>query len=183
MVEPSLLYSKEGFLFKKNNVNNYSLSFQIENKSINLPKIVDFNLVKLIYDLNKDVYENVNLKIINENEAILNVLMKPLFKDLGIQQRFTYLHMKKQTMPESISFISQTINSIPPENMPANATLMPIKIMTCTCNIITPHNIEFVCNVQFENTLIVPNVVEKMIGLILFKIFKRVKLFIENVTI
>jgi hypothetical protein len=46
-----ILYSKDGFTFAKNSKNNYSLTFQMENKSIILSKIIDFSLVKLIYDL------------------------------------------------------------------------------------------------------------------------------------
>ena len=45
------LYSKEGFRFVKNENNNYNLSFEMENNHIILSKIIDFNLVKLIYDL------------------------------------------------------------------------------------------------------------------------------------
>ena len=59
------LYSKEGFVFTKNEKNNYSLSFEMVNKNIILSKIIDFNLVKLIYDLNSDIYEKINLNIIN----------------------------------------------------------------------------------------------------------------------
>ena len=46
------IYSKEGFVFKKNEQNNYSLFFHMENNDIILSKIIDFNLFKLIYDLN-----------------------------------------------------------------------------------------------------------------------------------
>ena len=52
------LYSKEGFRFVKNENNNYNLSFEMENNHIILSKIIDFNLVKLIYDLNVDIFKN-----------------------------------------------------------------------------------------------------------------------------
>jgi len=67
--------------------------------------------------------------------------------------------------------------------MPANAELMPIKNMVCECRIITPHQMEFTCNIEFENSIVIPQVVEKLGGLILYKIFNRVKQFIENVRI
>jgi len=89
------LYSKEGFVFTKNEKNNYSLSFGMENNNIILSKIIDFNLVKLIYDLNNDIYEKVNLKIINDNEATINLLMRHLFEDLGLPQRFSIYILKK----------------------------------------------------------------------------------------
>lgn len=177
------LYSKEGFVFKKNEKNNYSLSFEMENNHMILSKIVDFNLVKLIYDLNNDIYEKVNLKIINDNEATINLLMKHLFEDLGLPQRFSYIHMKKITRENNIVFESQTIKSDRPEGMPVDAELMPIKTMKCNCDIITQHKIRFTFNVLFEDKMSVPPVAEKLVGLILYKIFNRVKQFIENVRI
>lgn len=175
------LYSKEGFVFTKNEKNNYSLSFGMENNNIILSKIIDFNLVKLIYDLNNDIYEKVNLKIINDNEATINLLMRHLFEDLGLPQRFSYIHIKKTSKENNITFESQTIKSERPEGMPVDAELMAIKTMICNCNIITSHKVRFAINVLFENHMLVPAVVEKLIGVILYKIFNRVKQFIENV--
>jgi hypothetical protein len=64
--------------------------------------------------------------------------------------------------------------------MPVDAELMPIQTMTCNCDILTPHKIKFTCIVLFEPIMNVPPVAEKLVGLILYKIFKRVKQFIEN---
>ena len=175
------LYSKDGFVFTKNEKNNYSLTFEMVNNNIILSKIIDFNLVKLIYDLNNDIYEKVNLKIINENEATINLLMKHLFEDLGLPQRFSYVHMTKISKENNILFESQTIKSEIPEGMPVEAELMPLKTMICNCNIISPHKIRFTINVLFDNHMLIPAVVEKLVGLILYKIFNRVKQFIENV--
>lgn len=177
------LYSKEGFVFKRNQKNNYSLCFEMENNHMMLSKIIDFNLVKLIYDLNSDIYEKVNFKIINENEAIINLLMKHLFEDLGLPQRFSYLHIKKISQENNITFESQTIKSERPEGMPTDSELMPIQNMICSCDIITPNKIQFTCNILFESKMNVPSVAEKLVGLILYKIFYRVKQFIENVRI
>jgi hypothetical protein len=55
--------------------------------------------------------------------------------------------------------------------------------MVCDCVIINPHKINFCCDITFDDDMNVPPVAEKMVGLILFKIFKRVKQFIENVRI
>ena len=175
------LYSKEGFVFTKNEKNNYSLTFEMINNNMILSKIIDFNLVKLIYDLNNDIYEKVNLKIINDNEATINLLMKHLFEDLGLPQRFSYVHVKKITQENSITFESTTIKSERPSGMPEDAELMAIKNMKCNCNIITPHKIRFTFVVLFEDHMLIPQVVEKLVGLILYKIFNRVKQFIENV--
>ena len=181
MSSSNILYSKEGFIFTKNNKNDYTLSFSMQNNSIVLSKIIDFNLIKLIYDLNSDIYEKININIINENEAIANLLMKHLFKDLGLPQRFSYVRIHKIVEENNIKFIHQTIKPEIPEGMPPDAELMDIKNMVCDCAIITPHQMQITCNVQFENYIIVPPMVEKLVGLILYKIFNRVKQFIDNV--
>ena len=180
MTEPAILYSKESFTFKRNDKNNYTLSFDMENKNIFLSKIIDFNLLKLIYDLNKDVYEKSNIKIINDNEAVFNLLMKHLFEDLGLPQRFSYINIKRIVKEKQIIFVSQTIKDERPPDMPPDAEIMNINCLI-ECNVLTPHFIQFEFNVLFEKTTIIPAVTEKLIGLILFKLFKRVKQFIENV--
>lgn len=181
MTDLEILYHKEGFTFIKNVKNNYSLNFQMENNNIILSKIIDFNLVKLIYDLNGDIYEKVNLNIKNENEAVIVLLMKHLFEDLGLPQRFSYLHMQKFSEENNIKFVSQSIKSERPNGMPPDAELMPVQNMTCDCQILTPHKIKFTCNILFEPSMTIPTVAEKLVGLILYKIFNRVKQFIENV--
>jgi hypothetical protein len=181
MTDPNILYSKEGFVFMKNAKNNYSLSFKMQNNHIILPKIIDFNLVKLIYDLNNDIYEKVTLSKINDNEAVMVMLMKNIFEDLGLPQRFSYVHIKRHEEPNKICFISKTIKGTRPEGIPDSAEQMIIDSMIGDCNIITEHEISFKSSVIFDNSFNVPPFVEKMVGLILFKIFKRVKQFIENV--
>lgn len=183
MSESALLYSKEGLEFTKIKNNNYSLEFNMENNNIIMSRIIDFNLLKLIYDLNGDIYEKSNITLINDNEAILNLLMKHLFEDLGLPQRFSYIHIKKIMAENKISFISETIKDSIPDGMPKDSKLLPIKQMICDCIIITPHKIKFCCNVTYEDYMDIPPFAERMVGLVLFKIFKRVKQFIENVRI
>ena len=53
--------------------------------------------------------------------------------------------------------------------------------MICICDIETHHKINFTFEINFDkNRIIPPLFVQKMIGVIMNKIFKRVKQFIEN---
>lgn len=180
---PIILYTKDKFTFKKNNVNDYSLSFQLENNAIHLDQIIDFNLVKLIYDLNVDIYEQINLQIINEDEANINMLMKHLFEDVGLPQRYSYVKIKRYFGENKIYFKAETIKDKKPNDMPMNAELAPIKNMILNFDLVSKHKIDFSCNVTFDNTMFVPPVAEKLIGIILNKIFSRLKLFIDNVKV
>ena len=127
----------------------------------------------------KNENNNYNLSFEMENN---NINLSKII-DLGLPQRFSYVHVKKTFDSNSISFELQTIKSNRPEGMPSDAELMPMKNMNCNCDIITQHKIRFTFNVLFENHMLLPPVVEKIVGLILYKIFNRVKQFIENVRI
>ena len=178
-----ILFDKDGFKFSRFNKNNYKLTFTIENNNIVLPKIIDFSLIKLIYDLNDDVYEKVNIEQLNDSEAFITLLMKHFFEDLGLPQRFSFMHMKKTVEERKITFISESIKSQRPPNMPQDSELMAIENMISIFDIVTPHKVNFSCIIIFEQSMKVPSFAEKMTGMISNKIFKRVKQFIENVRI
>ena len=181
MDSENILFNKDGFTFVCVKKNHYKLQFTMENKNIILSKIIDFSLIKLIYDLNPDVYEKFYIEKLNENEATITLLMKHLFEDLGLPQRFSHIHMVKIIEERIIVFNAKSIKHKRPHGMPDDAELMAIQQLICSCNIITNHKIDFSVNVIFEPTMIVPPFAEKLVGMILNKIFKRVKLFIENV--
>ena len=181
----NILFNKDGFIFSRVKKNQYKLEFTIENNNIILAKIIDFSLIKLIYDLNPDVYEKVNIEKIDsgKDEVIATLLMKHFFEDLGLPQRFSFVHIKKIIEENRTIFKSQSIKSHRPEGMPEDAELMSIQDLTCICDIITQHKINFTTNIIFDTTMNIPPFAEKLVGIILNKIFKRLKQYIENVRI
>ena len=72
-----VLVEKDGMKFIKLEKNKYNLTYSIENKNINLEPLVNFELIKLIYELNPDIYEKVVLNKVSEEEAQITLLMKP----------------------------------------------------------------------------------------------------------
>lgn len=179
----TVLFNKDNFKFTRINQNYYIIEFTIENNNIDLSKIIDFNLIKLIYDLNTDIYINVSLEKINDENAVAILLLKNFFEDIGFPQYFCYVNINKVIQDNSIKFNAKTIKNITPEGIPEEAEIMNIDNLTTQCDIITNHKINFTHTVIFDSTFKFPLFVEKMIGVILNKIFKRVKQFIEKVTI
>jgi len=182
-MDEEILLDKDGLTFIKIKKNNYNLQFTMENSNIILSKIIDFGLMKLIYDLNPDIYEKINIEKLNDTEIISNFLIKHFFEDLGLPQRFTFLHMKKITEPAKITFVSQSIKSHRPPDMPIDAELLVVEKIITYCDIINPHKILFTFSIIFDQDMTIPPFAEKMVGLIISKIFKRVKQFIENMRI
>ena len=182
-MDSKILYEKDGMKFTKLENKKYCLEFSMENKNINMVNIVDFSLIKLIYDLNCDIYESVDLQKLNENQATVTLLMKHLFEDLGLVQKFSYLYIKREVTENKITFLSKTIKSERPPDMPPDSELMPIENMIIDFHIITPHKIKLSCNILFQDKTVLLPIIEKIFSIALFKIFTRVKQFIENVTV
>jgi hypothetical protein len=178
-----LIFSKEEFEFNRTQKNHYSLNFNMENKNIYISKIIDFNLIKLIYDLNTDIYEKVEMKKFSEDDAFVILLMKHLFEDIGLPQRYSVINIKKYIENDKIIFQSNTIACDKPIGIPLEAEILFIKNLICVCNLITPHKINFSLNIHFGAGTKIPPFAEKMVGMIIFKIFNRVKQFIENIVV
>ena len=60
---------------------------------------------------------------------------------------------------------------------------MPLKEFITVGEIITDHSINFDINIIFNNNTNVLPFIEKIVGIISNKIFKRLKQFIENIQI
>lgn len=179
-MDSKIIYEKDGMIFTKTDDKKYCLTFSMENKNILIANIIDFNLFKLIYDLNGDIYERVDLQKLNENQAVVTLLIRHLFEDLGLPQKYSYLHMTKTVNNHQIVFRSQSIHTERPEGVPDEAELVAMKENIGVCEIVTPHKMNFYFTVQFEDYVEIPQFAEKMVGILLNKIFKRVKQFIEN---
>ena len=189
-----ILFNKDGFIFYKIKENEYCCTFSLNNNNIMLSQIIDFNLVKLIYDLNTDIYEKTKLDKINDDSAILFVLIKHFFKDLGLPQRYSNLQIDRIMDKEKITFIGKTkiidtntntnTNTIfAEEKIPDNAELLHIKDIKNVCTIVNPHHIDCCFSIILDTNDNIPLFAEKMISNIIHKIVIRVKQFIENLRI
>ena len=144
----TIVFNNDGFKFTRIKKNNYNVEFTIENKNLIISKIIDFNLFKLIYDLNPDIYEKVEIEKINEKEVIATLLMKHLFEDLGLNQKFSFIYIQKFADREKIIFKGETITTHRPEGIPQDAELTPIKDLNCICYILSKHKMLFSFNIK-----------------------------------
>jgi len=176
--------------FQMNKVTNgeYNIKFYLENNNIHLAKTIDFNLIKLLYELNQDIYEKIDLKIFNDTQATILAINKHLFQDLGISQKYSHLKISKYILGSGkIIFDLQTLKTNPSEHsmshlIPEKAEQLPIKQFTISCNVINQHKIEFGIDFKIDiDTIELPVFVENALCKIFIKMFKRVKQFIENI--
>jgi hypothetical protein len=144
-----------------------------------LPGIVNLEFVKVIYSLSSEIFSDVHLEKINDNEGILLILIKPLFKELGVRQRFMYFHVKRIQHGNTIVIESQTIRTERPDSVPANAELINVDSFTNEFIFHSPHKVDVVNKIILGNDVVIPPFVDKVMKTLVVRIFKRVKEFIH----
>ena len=73
-----------GLTFSKLKNNRYSTAFNIHNPNIILHKIVNFDLIDLVYRLNPDIYEKISLTKIDDDNAVLILILKHFLTYQGL---------------------------------------------------------------------------------------------------
>lgn len=186
---PKQLLKKDDFSINKINENQYYVEFMIENNGLNMISIVNFDILKLVYDLNTDIYEKSDLQKINETEAVITLVLKPLFADLGLPQRYVHLHMTKTTdLPnQTVYFTGHSVSPDPIileqlSMVSAELEPLPVEKISVTCRCVKTHQLCISYVMQLHKKKIkIPVFVEKGITMIIYKMFSKIKQFIENV--
>ena len=182
-MESALILNKDGFQFTKQSANQYRASFSLENNNIRIPALINIDFMKVIYDLSPDLFESASLEKLGETEGIIVLLVKPLFEDLGVSQKFLHLHVKCTQRMHVITFESQTIDSKRPIGIPEDVDLVNVVRLTNEFTIHSNHNVDVVSTIVLDDNVAIPPFVDKIVGTLLSKIFKRVKQFIEMVVV
>ncbi len=178
-----IISEKNGMKLIRNPDNVFNFVCTIENKHIYLDKIINFELIKLIFEINNDIYEKVIMNKIDDNNAEFIFIMKHFFADIGLPQRYYHFIMKKNfnVNENKIVFTSETINRNKPDFIGKDIEFLPINNMIYECQFtsLQRDKMLFSALISFDKNLSIPEYVEKVVGLIVNKIFIRVKQFIE----
>ena len=133
-------YENTKIIFTKNDIklaivekNKYILNFELTNpnSNINLENIIDFNLFKIIFEINKnDILEDFNLTMQSESCATLYILIKHFFDDFGIPQKYVNLDIKLKKNNNKIIFNCTTNYNFQNNNYIPNTPtcIIPINI-------------------------------------------------------
>lgn len=182
------IIEKQGFKLVKINNNKFKLSFDINNNNIILPKIINFDLIKLIYTLNPGVFEVVELEKIQEhndenNELKIYSLFTDLFEDLGLSQLYLYAIIKQiDTQDKTVITFTCKCSDEKLKMYPADAEYLRVDNIFIQFHIINNHFILVDCDINLLEKHNIPIFGEKIIGNIMHNIFKNVKQFIENIS-
>jgi len=184
-----VLYHKDNISISKTKEGEYHMQCQMENPRIYIKKIVDFELIKLIYDLNKDVYEKTDLIRVSETKANILFIMKNIFPDLGLPRRFCYIQVIKEEHREKIVFRGKILTDekdcpIRPDSIPNHLQPFPLQQIETTVTFLSDHTIHISNKMKIiSHKFSLMPWMEKTISKLIYKMFSRVKQFIENLAI
>lgn len=173
-----VIYEKNGCSLKRIEEDEYTFQFSLHNRNIRVSKLLDFSLISLIYELNKDIFDFIDIERRGESEAIAVVLLKNVFEEIGLPQRYIHVHIRKQVDGDRTSFLLGSIRTHRPSMIPKEAEPMEVDNWRCDCEV----GLESSKVVLHLHHLFIPSFAQKLVGLLFFKVFDRLKQFIENIS-
>ena len=165
-------------ILKKIERNHYTIKLELNNKNnLDISKIVNTNLFKLIGTINKDVIERAEIiNNISENEVDMLYVFKRFGKELGISQK--YMYIKSLLLRENNNYYIKNV-SIPYEGTISYGCIKNdfgyLKIEEKS-NQLYDISYEFKMTIDEE----LPKYMENIIGNLMKNIFINFKTFIEN---
>jgi hypothetical protein len=179
-----LIIDKNDFKFTKINATQFALSFEIKNNNIVLPKIINFDLINLIFKLNPNIFASIKQEL-EEESVTISALLKDIFCELGLPQYYTDLHIKRTNTLSGIRFICLANNDSNKTKIkyPNDTESLPIEQIVIDFDVITRHYVNVNCDITLSDDHNLPQFTEKIIGNMIYNIFNKVKQFIENITL
>ena len=185
-----VLIDKNDFKYTKIYTNQFELSFEIINKDIVLPMIINFELINMIYKLNPNIFAYVNMETKETNETNetnindikevnMSALLKDIFCELGLPQYYSSLNIKRVNTLSGIRFNCLSTNE--KTIYPKDSECLPIEQIVIDFVIISNHQVKVNCIINLTDDHNLPQFTEKIIGNIIYNIFNKVKQFIENI--
>ena len=165
------------------NDNSFNLQYRIINKQMYLDKLINFQFLNIIHELNKSLFDDFKIIINNEDQATIYILFKWLFKDFDIKQCAVVLNIKRSSLKnEQICFeCSNAINIIDNSfNIPSNVQIIQVDNLTICFDISDKHNIHVDNTIIFQKKPNILPYIQKMTAQIISKMIMNTKQFIEK---
>ena len=151
----------------------------LENNNKNLHDIINLNMYSLLFNLNKDNIENIEIKKWNSlNEVEVLFLFKPFGKDLGVKPKYMYIKTYANISSNKHVYTSIDIDYPHIEEL-KNYEKVKNTISTMVINFESDYKININYIFKFDLYQSLPIYMENILGLIMKKMFLNLKKFIE----
>jgi len=181
-----IFVNKPKLIISRIKKNHYNIFMTVENRNIFMEKILNFNLIKVIFEVNKNYFESCLLEE-NENgtEGDLYLLVKPLFKELGVFQRYISLHVTKHENKQNgtIDFVGVSFPEYGKKNNQCKKAMMaPIKEMPISSQIYNAHKMSLTIQIILEDDFEIPTLLEKIFINLLKDSYLKTIDFLEKIS-
>lgn len=167
------------FLKREKSCNIFLLQFNLENNNKNLHDIINLNMYSLLFNLNRDNIENIEIKKWNSsNEVEVLFLFKPFGKDLGVKPKYMYIKTNACISLNKHVYTSIDIDYPNVEEL-KNYEKVKNTISTMIVNFESDYKININYIFKFDLIQSLPIYMENILGLIMKKMFLNLKKFIE----
>ena len=159
----------------------YSLQFYLDNPKYNLYNIINLNMYNLLYELNQDNFEKIEIKNwLSNSEVDVLFLFKQFGKYLGIKPKYMYIRATEIVENGKKTYNGYDIEYPYPDEL-TNYEKVTTRISTMVVNFESNHkiNINYLFKLDLAHSL--PIYMENVLGLIMKKMFLHLKQFIETI--
>jgi len=179
MTEYNILCDKYGVKLKKNKINKrLVLELSCVNEKYKIQELVNINIYNLIAKINSDLLDKVEIinKYDDENLDML-IIFNRFGSELGIPKKYMYVNVKCIKNKNLIKFVSKDLKY---EKEIENCEQITNSYSDLSVTINNEHNIDI--NYEFEINMNedLPIYMEDYLGLLMKKLFIRLKTFIEK---
>tara|TARA_B100000073_G_C23669769_1_gene548103 strand:+ start:479 stop:1042 length:564 start_codon:yes stop_codon:yes gene_type:complete len=167
-------------LISINGENKYKITFSCSNYNYDLSKFINFNLYKLLGELNLDLIEKIDvLPGLSENNKNILFLFKPLGQELGMLDKYLYITTQQQRISNNkIEFASTDSEVSPKISDKYEKIYCHYSNLSILVDDIHNINVTYDFHIQLNEDL--PKYMEHLIGYLMKKILYRFKMFIEK---
>lgn len=172
---------KDILLTLNNNTKIYNLNFNTSSKNFDLQNYINFNIYKLLFELNKDVVESIDIiKELSINQANILIIFKEIGDSIKIPKNYIYITIHKNIINNEIIFESvnnDNVSDIKNKINGCSKSICEYSVLKIkNFNNILNFNYSFKFNIAFQESKFINNI----ISLLIKKVFYKLKLFIEN---
>ena len=159
--------------------NEYSFQFKVSNSFIYLDKIITFDFIKILCEINAKIVQNSAIDILTNETAEVYILLNWLFKDAGMPQTGMQLSLTRHQLSNTIiQFIGVPITEVNKSFFPQTVQLLNINRMEFLFDVADKHNIGISIKANLNETI--PTFYENIVMQMGCKLIMNVKQFIET---
>jgi len=169
-------------LFSLDKRHEYSISFNCCNSNYDLSKIINYNLYKLLAELNPDLINKIVIspdEMNNNNNKNILFMFKSLGVGLGMLNKYMHVTTHQEIYDKKIIFRSTDTNK--KVELPKNYEKVTCNYSELTITVNSIHNIDVVYDFHIDLHEDLPKYMENLVGYMMKKLLYKLKIFIEKI--